>query len=228
MKRAPTPRPDWIRTCTIDHGSGNVIDFPVIDDVPSLLWVINLGCIDLNQWYARCDDVNRPDYVHFDLDPGQGATFDQVRECALIVRDALEALKMKPLVEDQRLEGHSRLRADRPRAGAEGRLDVREGARRGAGEAAPCADDVGISQGETAEGPRAGRLQPEPVGTARWPASIRSGRRRLPRCRRRSTWNEVATRRAHRRLPPRQRSRSGSRRWVISGSRCSPLEDGLT
>jgi bifunctional non-homologous end joining protein LigD len=53
MKRAPTPRPAWIRTCAIDHGSGNVIDFPVIDDRASLLWVINLGCIDLNQWYAR-------------------------------------------------------------------------------------------------------------------------------------------------------------------------------
>src|SRR5262245_45468222 len=72
MKRAPSPRPDWIRTCRIDHGSKGVIDFPVIDDLPSLLWVINLGCIDLNQWYARCDDVNRPDYVHFDLDPGNG------------------------------------------------------------------------------------------------------------------------------------------------------------
>src|SRR5438046_7376298 len=98
MKRAPTPRPDWIRTCSIEHGSGNVIDFPVIDDVPSLLWVINLGCIDLNQWYARCDDINRPDYVHFDLDPGPGATFDQVRESALVVRAALEELQMKPLV----------------------------------------------------------------------------------------------------------------------------------
>ena len=71
MKRAPSPRPAWIRTCSIDHDSGNVIDFPVIDDLPSLLWVINLGCIDLNQWYARCDDVDRPDYVHFDLDPGR-------------------------------------------------------------------------------------------------------------------------------------------------------------
>jgi bifunctional non-homologous end joining protein LigD len=98
MKRAPVPRPAWIRTCRIDHDSGNVIDFPVIDDVPSLMWVINLGCIDLNQWYARCDDVHRPDYVHFDLDPGEGATFDQARESALIVRDALEQLKMKPLV----------------------------------------------------------------------------------------------------------------------------------
>jgi bifunctional non-homologous end joining protein LigD len=98
MKRAPVPRPEWIRICSIEHGSGNVIDFPVIDDMASLLWVINLGCIDLNQWYARCDDVDRPDYVHFDLDPGPGATFDHVRESALIVRDALEALKMKPLV----------------------------------------------------------------------------------------------------------------------------------
>ena len=70
MKRAPAPRPEWIRTCRIDHDSGNVIDFPVIDDLPSLLWVINLGCIDLNQWYATCDDVDRPDYLHFDLDPG--------------------------------------------------------------------------------------------------------------------------------------------------------------
>jgi len=98
MKRAPVPRPEWIRTCAIAHDSGNVIDFPVIDDMPSLLWVINLGCIDLNQWYARCDDINRPDYVHFDLDPGPGATFDHVRESALIVRDALEGLKMTPLV----------------------------------------------------------------------------------------------------------------------------------
>jgi len=94
MKRAPQPRPDWIETCSIGHPSGNVIDFPIIQDLPSLLWVINLGCIDLNQWYARCDDVDRPDYLHFDLDPVPGATFDRVRDTALVVRDTLEALKM--------------------------------------------------------------------------------------------------------------------------------------
>src|SRR4051812_44803279 len=104
MKRAPTPRPDWIRTCSIDHDSGNVIDFPVIDDLPSLLWIINLGCIDLNQWYARCDDIDRPDYVHFDLDPGD-APFAQVLECALILRDALESIKMKPLVKTSGSKG---------------------------------------------------------------------------------------------------------------------------
>jgi bifunctional non-homologous end joining protein LigD len=105
MKRAPSPRPDWIRTCTIDHGNGNIIDFPMIGDMPSLLWVINLGCIDLNQWYAKCDDIDRPDYVHFDLDPGEGASFGQVRDSALIVRDALETLGMKPLAKTSGSKG---------------------------------------------------------------------------------------------------------------------------
>jgi bifunctional non-homologous end joining protein LigD len=94
MKRAPKPRPAWIETCAIEHASGNVIDFPMVQDLPSLLWVINLGCIDLNEWYARCDDVDRPDYLHFDLDPTPGATFAQIREAALIVRAALDALGM--------------------------------------------------------------------------------------------------------------------------------------
>jgi bifunctional non-homologous end joining protein LigD len=98
MKEAPTPRPPWIRICAIDHGDGKVVNFPVIDDRPSLLWLINLGCIDLNQWYARCDDVHRPDFLHFDLDPGEGATFEQACECGLIVRDALTTLGMKPYV----------------------------------------------------------------------------------------------------------------------------------
>jgi len=98
MKRAPTPRPDWIKTCSIEHKSGNVIDFPIVRDLASLLWVVNLGCIDLNPWYARCDDVDRPDYLHFDLDPVPGASFEKVRETAIIVREALAALGMKTLV----------------------------------------------------------------------------------------------------------------------------------
>jgi bifunctional non-homologous end joining protein LigD len=98
MKRAPSPRPSWIRTCSITHDSGNVIDFPMIQDRAALMWVINLGCIDLNQWYARCDDVDRPDYLHFDLDPSAGATFAQVLETGLVVREALDALKMPSVV----------------------------------------------------------------------------------------------------------------------------------
>ncbi len=98
MKEAPSPRPPWIRICAIDHDDEKVVNFPVIDDRPSLLWLINLGCIDLNQWYARCDDVHRPDFLHFDLDPGEGATFEQACEGGLIVRDALTTLGMKPYV----------------------------------------------------------------------------------------------------------------------------------
>ena len=94
MKRAPSPRPDWISLCSIEHNSGNVIDFPVINDLWSLLWVVNLGCIDLNPWYARCDDVHRPDFLHFDLDPVPGAGFAQVRQTALVVRDSLAELGM--------------------------------------------------------------------------------------------------------------------------------------
>jgi bifunctional non-homologous end joining protein LigD len=94
MKRAPQGRPAWIETCAIEHASGNVIDFPMVQDLAALLWVVNLGCVDLNEWYARCDDVDRPDYLHFDLDPTPGATFAQIREAALVVRAALDDLKM--------------------------------------------------------------------------------------------------------------------------------------
>lgn len=94
QKRAPTPRPDWIDTCSIEHASASVIDFPIIRDLASLLWVVNLGCIDLNPWYARCDDVNRPDYLHFDLDPVGDISFAKVRETALRVREALDVLGM--------------------------------------------------------------------------------------------------------------------------------------
>jgi bifunctional non-homologous end joining protein LigD len=98
MKRAPSPRPAWIEICRIDHGHDNVIDFPMVQDRAALLWVINLGCIDLNQWYATCDDVDRPDYVHFDLDPGAGAGFEQVLETGRVVHEALDTLKMKAVV----------------------------------------------------------------------------------------------------------------------------------
>jgi bifunctional non-homologous end joining protein LigD len=92
MKRAPAPRPEWIRLCAIEHDSGSIIHFPVVQDLPSLLWLVNLGCIDLNQWYAPCDDVDRPDYVHFDLDPVPGAGFEEVLETALYVHEGLGRL----------------------------------------------------------------------------------------------------------------------------------------
>ena len=97
QKRAPEPRPEWIETCAIAHTNSGVIDFPIVRDLATLLWIVNLGCIDLHPWYARCDDVQRPDYLHFDLDPVPNAGFDKVRETALIVHQSLEALKIPSL-----------------------------------------------------------------------------------------------------------------------------------
>ena len=105
MKRAPTPRPEWLETCEIMHKSRNLIAFPMVQDLASLLWIINLGCVDLNPWYARCDDTDRPDFLNFDLDPARGATFAQARETALVVRDALEKLGMRPMVKTSGSEG---------------------------------------------------------------------------------------------------------------------------
>ena len=93
MKRAPSPRPDWIETCVIMHNAGEV-NFPIVQDLPSLLWVINLGCIDLNPWYAVCADSDRPDFLHFDLDPGPGADFEKVRAVAFAVKELLDAINL--------------------------------------------------------------------------------------------------------------------------------------
>src|SRR5947208_6239180 len=95
MKRAPSPRPDWIEICPIMHSE--MVNFPIVQDLPSLLWLINLGCIDLNPWYARCDDTDRPDFLHFDLDPGPGADFAKVSEVALCVRDILAGSRCRPI-----------------------------------------------------------------------------------------------------------------------------------
>jgi len=105
MKRAPDSRPDWIETCTIAHKRAGQVPFPMVQDLASLLWIVNLGCIDLNPWYARCDDTDRPDYLHFDLDPGKGASFSRVLETALVVREALEGLGMKPLAKTSGASG---------------------------------------------------------------------------------------------------------------------------
>jgi bifunctional non-homologous end joining protein LigD len=98
MKRAPKERPSFVQVCSVEHASGSTIDYVIINDMNSLLWLCNLGCIDLHPWYARCDDIDRPDTLCFDLDPTPGATFQHVIEAALAVRSALDALGMPSFV----------------------------------------------------------------------------------------------------------------------------------
>jgi bifunctional non-homologous end joining protein LigD len=94
MKRIPESHPEWIKTCPIEHAAKGVIHFPVVQDTATLLWIVNLGCIDLNPWYGRCPRSDVPDYLHFDLDPGPNVSFARARDVALIIHEALSKLKM--------------------------------------------------------------------------------------------------------------------------------------
>ena len=126
MKRAPEPasrRGSPPAPSSTDRGS--VIDFPMIQDRASLLWVVNLGCIDLNQWYARATTSIGPTIVHFDLDPGRGRRSSACATAALVVREALDMLAMPTLVKTTGSKGlHVYVPIVREPA-AEGRVDVR-------------------------------------------------------------------------------------------------------
>jgi len=92
QKRAPDNRPDWIRTAELTFPSGRTADEIVVDDAAGLAWVVNLGCIDMNPHPVRADDLDHPDELRVDLDPVPGVPWSQVRDVALVTREALEAL----------------------------------------------------------------------------------------------------------------------------------------
>ncbi|HET9328403.1 MAG TPA: non-homologous end-joining DNA ligase [Candidatus Eisenbacteria bacterium] len=90
QKRAPEKHPEWIETVELRFPSGRTARELVIRDSAQLLWIANLGCIDLNPHPVRADDLEHPDELRIDLDPGPGVAWDDVRQVALVVRDVLE------------------------------------------------------------------------------------------------------------------------------------------
>jgi bifunctional non-homologous end joining protein LigD len=90
QKRAPQNLPPWIDTARVRFPSGSFADFVVPDEPADLLWAVNLGCVDLNPWPVRVDDVDRPDELRVDLDPTPEATFEDVKQSALLVERVLE------------------------------------------------------------------------------------------------------------------------------------------
>jgi DNA ligase D len=92
QKRAPSPRPPGVEVAEIHFPSGRSANLAVCDHLADLAWVLNLGCIDLNPWPVRRENVNRPDEMRIDLDPTPEAGFAEVREVALVVREVLEDL----------------------------------------------------------------------------------------------------------------------------------------
>ncbi len=99
QKQAPSHIPDWIETAAFPastrEGEKKVIDYALVDDELALLWMVNMGCIDMHTWASRADRPERPDWVMFDLDPSEGATFEDVVEVALLVRETLDVLGLE-------------------------------------------------------------------------------------------------------------------------------------
>src|SRR6476659_7095204 len=90
QKRAPEQRPEWIETVELRFPSGRTAREIVVRDAAQLLWMVNLGCIDLNPHPVRADDLEHPDELRVDLDPGAGVSWEFVRRVTLLVRDVLD------------------------------------------------------------------------------------------------------------------------------------------
>ena len=91
QKRAPKKHPDWVHTVELRFPSGRTASELVVTDLAQLAWMTNLGNIDLNVHPVRADDLDHPDELRVDLDPGPGVGWDEVRRVALQVRDVLGA-----------------------------------------------------------------------------------------------------------------------------------------
>jgi bifunctional non-homologous end joining protein LigD len=90
QKRAPEQRPEWIDTVELRFPSGRTAREIVVRDAAQLLWIVNLGCIDLNPHPVLADDLEHPDELRVDLDPGPGVSWDDMRRVTLLVRDVLD------------------------------------------------------------------------------------------------------------------------------------------
>jgi bifunctional non-homologous end joining protein LigD len=101
QKDKPPGMPDWISTVNIGVTTRDRprehrrIDAPLVNDELALLWMVNMGCIDLNTWYSRVDKLDRPDFVLFDLDPSPDVGFAETVEVALLVKEALDAFELE-------------------------------------------------------------------------------------------------------------------------------------
>jgi bifunctional non-homologous end joining protein LigD len=90
QKRAPESRPDWVETIELSFPSGRTAHEIVVRDAAQLVWVVNLGCIDLNPHPVRAEDLDHPDELRVDLDPVPGIEWPQIRDVALVTREVLE------------------------------------------------------------------------------------------------------------------------------------------
>jgi len=111
QKDAPKGMPEWIPTIRIQVTSRDTprtkrwINAPLVNDELALLWMVNMGCIDMNAWYSRADKLDRPDFVLFDLDPSPDVGFEETIQVALHVKEALDALGLVSFAKTSSAEG---------------------------------------------------------------------------------------------------------------------------
>ena len=95
QKRAPAQRPEWLRTITLAFPSGRTAEEIVVDDAAGLAWIVNLGCIELHPHPVRSADLDHPDELRVDLDPGPGVSWADVRSVALEVKSLLDEMGLR-------------------------------------------------------------------------------------------------------------------------------------
>jgi DNA ligase D-like protein (predicted polymerase) len=95
QKRAPAGRPVWLRAVTLSFPSGRKAEEIVVDDAAGLAWIVNLGCIELHPHPVRSGDLDHPDELRVDLDPGPGVSWDDVRRVAIEVKTFLEEMGLR-------------------------------------------------------------------------------------------------------------------------------------
>src|SRR3954451_15599406 len=95
QKRAPTETPEWLRTVTLTFPSGRTAEEIVVDDPAGLAWVVNLGCIELHPHAVRAGDLDHPDELRIDLDPGPGVPWEDVRRVALVAHEVLSEVGLR-------------------------------------------------------------------------------------------------------------------------------------
>jgi len=125
QKRAPDKRPSFLRTVTLSFPSGRTAEEVVVDDVAGLAWVVNLGCIELHPHAVRSADLDHPDELRIDLDPGAGVEFADVRRVALEVRALLTELGLTGFV---KTSGSRGIHVNAPIEPRHGFTDVRRAA----------------------------------------------------------------------------------------------------
>ena len=111
QKDAPSHMPEWIPTFRTQVSTREAprqkkwVNFPVVDDELALLWMVNMGCVDMNTWYSRIDRPERPDWVLFDLDPSPDVGFAETVQVALLVKQALDAFGLVGFPKTSSAEG---------------------------------------------------------------------------------------------------------------------------